>query len=143
MLQMYFRSLIKHIIFENLYFKIFQPKMCIIFDQLFGFLCSALCFPMLSSLYSLISSFRELIRECKELSMGKQRAEHGRPKSWAKNTLEYKFVCFILNLNICGAYYAYIIFMVHIHFKVVVDFSFFSICFFFCCELNCFSLYFF
>ena len=59
-------------LFENLYFKVFWQEIA----QLFGFLRLAFCFPMLRSLYSMIISFLELSRQCRELSVGKQRAEH-------------------------------------------------------------------
>ena len=78
--------------FEKLYPKVFW---CLLFAQLYGFLCSSLGFSMFSSLYSLISTFQELSRECREL---------------IKESKD-------LNWNIFGAFQAYIMFMVHIHFK--------------------------
>jgi hypothetical protein len=39
---------------------------------------------VISSQYSLLSSFQELSRECKERSMGKQRAEQGSQRAEQK-----------------------------------------------------------
>ena len=78
--------------FEKLYPKVFW---CLLFAQLYGFLCSSLGFSMFSSLYSLISTFQELSRECREL---------------IKESKD-------LNWNIFGAFQAYVMFMVHIQFN--------------------------
>jgi hypothetical protein len=71
-------------------------------------------------------SFWELCRKYTELSMGKQWADHGKPKSWEKNRHIYgrnallckylKIKHFLINWNAFEVCKANVVFMVDIHF---------------------------
>ena len=101
-----FQFIIKYFIFENIHLKVFWIKMCLSFAQLLGFPWSALCFPILSSLYSLHSSRQELCKEYKELCKGMQRVDHGKLKSYEKNRHKtfFKIKYFMMNWNIIEAF---------------------------------------
>jgi hypothetical protein len=82
--------------------------------QLIGFSNSALWIPCSAPGKKLSMEYKELSKEVKELISGKQRAEHRKLKSWAKNrhisgriTFQYKYLNikhFMMNWNTFRAF---------------------------------------
>ena len=111
--------------FKYLYWKVIRPEMCLFFAQLFSFLCSALCFPEISSLTSLLSSLYSMLNFFPGAEQGIQRAEFEKPMSWAREGKEH--IEHIIDMILAGILYsvnfqkANVTFMVHIYFKVVVQ----------------------